>query len=198
MKKDLIIILAIIIVVVIVVFFGIKWIELNYSQRLQTQKSIPETVEPTNITWAQYDGNGFRISYPNTWNKASGEDVYKVYFIGPPEKGEPKVTVVRAGDKLGTSLDDYIPIFLARLRVSIPTLEIITEKKIMDGILGYDLELVYYDKTKEAIPKIHGFYRIILHPISGVPYAVIGIVEDAFWLQFRNTLHSILLSFEPK
>jgi hypothetical protein len=131
-------------------------------------------------------------------DKARGEDEYEVYFIGPPEKGEPKVPVVRAGNKLGTSLDDFIPIFLTRLRASVPTFEIVTERKTTYGILGYDLELVYYDETKETRPKIHGFYRIILHPISSVPYAIVGIVEDVFWSQYKDTLHSILLSFKTR
>lgn len=201
MKKDVIIFTIIIAVVIIVGFFGTQWIKLKYQTRLETMKareSTPAVTEPSPISFVQYDGNEFSISYPSTWNKARGEDVYEVYFIGPPEKGEPKVTVVRAGDKLGISLDDYIPIFLARLRVSIPTLEIITERKIMDGISGYDFELAYYDETKETTPKIHGFYRIILHPVNSAPYAVIGIVEDTFWSQYKDTLHSILLSFKPK
>ncbi|MCX6813066.1 MAG: hypothetical protein NTV77_01055 [Candidatus Azambacteria bacterium] len=83
MKKDVIIFTIIIAVVVIAGFFGTQWIKLKYQTRLEAMKareSTPDVAEPSPISFVQYDGNEFSISYPNTWNKARGEDVYPNIF----------------------------------------------------------------------------------------------------------------------
>jgi flagellar basal body-associated protein FliL len=69
MKKDLIILIIIILVVVIVGLFGTRWLKLKYQTRLEIMRIREPTsavTEPTPIFFVQYDGNEFRIYYPNT------------------------------------------------------------------------------------------------------------------------------------